>query len=122
MRSEIDEEADRFVSTGSLPREERVSALVSEAHERYRSEPGGSNSQVYPALARVPSNLFGVCVVNVHGAIVAAGDAEVEFAIMSVAKPFSPSRSCSRSSARSSGPRIRERCWASTQPGFPSTR
>jgi glutaminase len=71
-----------------LPDAGLVERLVSEAYERYRTVSEGSNSQVYPALARVPSGLFGVCVVSVDGALFALGDAEVEFAIMSVAKPF----------------------------------
>jgi glutaminase len=36
----------------------------------------------------VPAGLFGVCVAGVSGSLYAAGDAEVEFALMSVAKPF----------------------------------
>ena len=43
---------------------------------------------MYPALARVPRELFGICVVATSGDECAAGDAEAEFAIMSVAKPF----------------------------------
>jgi Glutaminase len=49
---------------------------------------GGANSRVYPALEHVPSELFGICVVGVDGAAYAAGYADVEFAVMSVAKPF----------------------------------
>jgi glutaminase len=36
----------------------------------------------------VPAELFGVCAVGTSGAVYSAGDAEVEFSIMSVAKPF----------------------------------
>ena len=61
---------------------------MDEAHERYRSDDRGETSSVYPALARVPRELFGICVVATSGDECAAGDAEVEFAIMSVAKPF----------------------------------
>jgi glutaminase len=43
---------------------------------------------VYPALARVPADLFGICIVATSGDVYAAGDAEREFTIMSVAKPF----------------------------------
>jgi glutaminase len=77
-----------FVSTGELPPPELARKLVAEAHERYRSTADGAVSEVYPALARVPPDLFGICVVATHGAIFSVGDAEVEFAIMSVAKPF----------------------------------
>ena len=45
-------------------------------------------SEVYPALARVPPELFGICVAAVDGRVHSVGDAEVEFTMMSVAKPF----------------------------------
>jgi glutaminase len=48
----------------------------------------GSVSDVYPALRRVSPALYGVCVVAVDGRVHAAGDADVGFTIMSVAKPF----------------------------------
>ena len=56
-----------FVSTGHLPSPEQVKALVGEAHTKFKSNTDGKNSQVYPALARVPSNLFGICVVGTSG-------------------------------------------------------
>jgi glutaminase len=62
--------------------------LVDEAYETYKSVTEGKNSEVYPALARVPSDLFGVCVVGTNGNVYAVGDAEHEFTIMSVSKPF----------------------------------
>ena len=77
-----------FISTGSLPTPEMVTALVNEAHARYKTNTDGQVSQVYPALARVPSSLFGVCVVGVSGGVYAAGDTDYEFSIMSVSKPF----------------------------------
>jgi glutaminase len=79
---------ESFVSTGSLPPRELVQTLVVEAHERYRTNADGSISSVYPALARVSPELFGVCVAGTSGDVFAVGDAEVDFAIMSVAKPF----------------------------------
>jgi glutaminase len=77
-----------FVSTGRLPTPDRVQSLVTEAHARYKSNTEGENSQVYPALAKVPRDLFGICVVGTSGRISAVGDAEHEFSIMSVSKPF----------------------------------
>jgi len=76
------------VSTGQLPSPERVRALVKDAYERFKSNTDGENSKVYPALARVPSDLFGICVVGTSGNVYAAGAAEHEFTIMSVSKPF----------------------------------
>jgi glutaminase len=83
-------ESDRswYVSTGRLPPPERVATLVAEAHNRFKSNAEGKNSTVYPVLERVPSDLFGVCVVGTSGLVYAVGDAEYEFTIMSVAKPF----------------------------------
>ena len=80
--------APSFVSTGHLPPPERVRALVDEAHEGFKNVTEGKNSEVYPALARVPSDLFGICVVGTSGNVYAVGDAEHEFSIMSVSKPF----------------------------------
>jgi glutaminase len=65
-----------------------VQALVSDAHARFKSDTDGQNSQVYPALARVPSDLFGVCIVGTSGKVYPAGDVDHEFSIMSVSKPF----------------------------------
>lgn len=77
-----------YVSTGRLPPEDAVSRLVTSAHERFADVDLGHNSQVYPALANVPSDLFGICVVGLDGRIFSVGDAEHEFTIMSVSKPF----------------------------------
>ena len=77
-----------YISTGHLPPADLVTALVAEAHERFKSNTEGANSQVYPAMARVPSDLFGICMVGTSGNVYAAGDADYEFTIMSVSKPF----------------------------------
>jgi glutaminase len=76
------------VSTGQLPSPEQVRRAVDEAYERYRAAAGGERSRVYPALARVPADLFGICAVGTSGGVYAAGDADHGFAVMSVAKPF----------------------------------
>ncbi len=77
-----------YVSTGHLPAAESINELVSEAHRRFKSDETGNNSQVYPALARVPKDLFGICVVGTSGKIYEVGDSDYEFTIMSVSKPF----------------------------------
>ena len=85
-----------FVSTGRLPSPELVAQLVTEAHERYRTNSDGTASDVYPALGRVPSGLFGICVTGIGGAVYPAGDVETELTIMSVAKPFVYALVCDR--------------------------
>jgi glutaminase len=77
-----------YTSTGHLPPDEMVQNLVNEAYRRIRSNTEGQNSQVYSALAAASSELFGICVVGADGKVYAVGDAEHEFSIMSVSKPF----------------------------------
>lgn len=77
-----------WVSTGRLPPVDQVQALVCDAHERFKSNDEGHNADYYPALARVPRELFGVCLVGASGAVCSAGDTEHRFTIMSVSKPF----------------------------------
>jgi glutaminase len=85
----ITEQAKRpYISTGHLPDPETVRELVSDAHRRFKTNTDGQNSQVYPALARIPSELFGICVVGSNGSVYAAGDTDYEFSIMGVSKPF----------------------------------
>lgn len=91
MNTRVPEQAEAgqaFVSTGLLPPAELVKIHVTDAYERFKNNTDGKNSQVYPALASVPSHLFGVCVVGTQGALYAIGDTDHEFSIMSVSKPF----------------------------------
>jgi glutaminase len=79
---------DRFVSAGSLPGVGTLQAAVDEIHRVVAADAGGALSEVYPALAGADPTRFGLCVVSTTGTAVMAGDAEVPFTIMSVAKPF----------------------------------
>src|SRR4051794_5142979 len=88
--------ADAHVSTGRLPAPEQVQAWVEDAHARCAADTSGEVSRVYPALAEMPADEFGVCVVSTGGRAVAAGDADREFTIMSVSKPFVFARVCER--------------------------
>ncbi len=76
------------VSTGHLPPGDRVTTLVTEAHDRFKSVDAGTVADYIPALAQVPPELFGVCVVGVNGSIHTAGDTDYQFSIQSVSKPF----------------------------------
>src|SRR5262245_34869825 len=97
VRAGVDAGAESpFVSTGHLPAEQLVRSLVDEAHARYRANAEGATSRVYPALERARPDLFGLCVANVDGEVHAAGDADVEFTLMSVAKPFLYALVCER--------------------------
>ena len=77
-----------YVSTGALPPSPAVQEAVSDAYERYRTNADGRLSDVYPSLAAARPDRFGICVAGASGDVYSAGDAQIEFAIMSVAKPF----------------------------------
>ncbi len=78
----------RHVSTGKLPGDVTVRRLIEQTHHDLTVVDDGEVSSVYPALAAVPGNLFGICVVSLAGAEISAGDADVIFALMSISKPF----------------------------------
>jgi glutaminase len=76
------------ISTGHLPPEKQVQALVDESYRLFKSNDEGKNADYIPALAGTRRDLFGLCVVQTNGKIYAAGDTAVEFSIQSVSKPF----------------------------------
>lgn len=76
------------ISTGHLPSAEEVRQWVDKVHAQFRDNTEGQNAQVYPALARAPAGLFGICIAATNGTLFQAGEAEHEFSIMSVSKPF----------------------------------
>ncbi len=76
------------VSTGHLPSSVVVQKLVEAAYERFKPNLDGEQADYYPALARVPANLFGICIAGIDGTLYSAGEALFPFTIMSVSKPF----------------------------------
>jgi glutaminase len=63
--------------------------LVNEAHARYKDLQDGKNADYIPILTTVPSDLFGVVIVDASdGKVYAAGDTDYKFSIQSVSKPF----------------------------------
>ena len=89
-------EPGSFVSTGTLPSPEAIRSLVEQAHRLYAGNREGAASGVYPALERVPPDLFGLCVAGVTGNVYDSGDAAAEFSVMSVSKPFVFALVCDR--------------------------
>ena len=81
-------EADDYVSTGNLPSPAQVRGLLDAAYQQFAANNEGSVSRVYPALARVKPELFGICLAGVSGNTYSIGAAEHPFTIMSVSKPF----------------------------------
>lgn len=68
--------------------EAAIRTAVDEAHAKFRGNSDGKNADYIPALAKVPSNLYGITVVTVDGQVFEAGDTTVPFAIESVSKVF----------------------------------
>jgi glutaminase len=77
-----------FISTGTLPRQEEVRALVEIAYQRFRQDSEGEVADYIPALAQADPSLFGICIANTRGDTFAVGDADRAFSIQSVSKPF----------------------------------
>ena len=76
------------ISTGQLPDLVRVQASVAEAHTRFSSFNAGKNADYIPALATVPSELFGISLAGISGVAADAGDSDYPFTIQSISKPF----------------------------------
>lgn len=76
------------ISTGSLPPDDVVEAVLASVHDEVRPVTDGVNSPVYPMLAAADPAQFGLSLAGVDGSVHARGDAAVSFALMSVAKPF----------------------------------
>ena len=79
---------DGYVSTGTLPTQDEVRALLQTAYERFRHEGGGNVADYIPALAEADPALFSLCVVDTRGEALGVGDADHAFSIQSVSKPF----------------------------------
>jgi len=77
-----------YVSTGHLPPSSDVDRLLASAFDLFNGDAEGECSQVYPALARVDPDLFGISVVSTDGHVHSIGATDHAFTIMSVSKPF----------------------------------
>ncbi len=77
-----------FISTGDLPPADAIGRALDAVHDEVLPIAEGVNSPVYPMLAAADSAQFGLSLVGVDGTVHDRGDAGVEFALMSVAKPF----------------------------------
>jgi glutaminase len=82
------EHAPERVSTGSLPSDAEIQAIVSTGYKRFRHIAEGSVADYIPALAKASPEAFGVAVAGVRGRVFTIGDAEQEFTIQSISKLF----------------------------------
>jgi len=65
-----------------------LQAALEQAYRDYHGINEGQNAQYIPALAAADSERFALVAVTVEGEVFTVGDADVPFAIMSAAKPF----------------------------------
>jgi glutaminase len=71
-----------------IPGKAGVEAAVNAAHAKYKGLKEGKNADYIPALAKVPSELFGIAVVTVDGQVYTVGDVTQLFSIQSISKVF----------------------------------
>jgi glutaminase len=76
------------VSTGRLPPDAAVAALVAQARDRYAPVADGKVADYIPALAKASADWFGISVCGVGGKVFSVGEAERPFSIQSISKPF----------------------------------
>jgi len=62
--------------------------LAKEARAKFKDDAGGKNADYIPALAKVPSHLFGLTIVTVDGKVINVGDVNSPFSIQSCSKVF----------------------------------
>jgi glutaminase len=76
--------APRAFAQGGGP----IEAAVKSAYEQFRGLNEGKNADYIPALAKVPSNYFGIALATPQGKLYTAGDIEPTFSIQSISKVF----------------------------------
>lgn len=71
------------------PKRAQVEAVVKEAYEKFKNDPGGKNADYIPYLAKVDSKLFGIAIVTTDNQELKMGDINYAFSIQSISKVFS---------------------------------
>src|SRR5499426_2766422 len=71
------------------PARAQVEAVVREAYDKFKSDPGGKNADYIPYLAHVDSKLFGIAIVTTDNQELSMGDTKYAFSIQSISKVFS---------------------------------
>jgi glutaminase len=71
------------------PARAQVEAVVKEAYDKFKNDPGGKNADYIPYLAQVDSKLFGIAIVTTDNQELSTGDIKYSFSIQSISKVFS---------------------------------
>jgi glutaminase len=81
-----------FAGSALAQSSKEIDQALREAHAKYAALQEGKNADYIPALAEVPSNLFGIALVTTGGKMHAVGDADSLFSIQSISKVFTLAR------------------------------
>lgn len=72
----------------AAPSVEKLQSVAEAAHAKFKNLEEGKNADYIPALAKVPSGLFGVAIVTKDGDVIKVGDTDALFSIQSCSKVF----------------------------------
>lgn len=72
----------------AAPSVEQLQKVAEAAHAKFKNDNGGKNADYIPALAKVPSKLFGIVIVTKGGDVIKVGDVDTPFSIQSCSKVF----------------------------------
>ena len=75
-----------------IPDKAAAEAALQAAYAKYKGLKEGKNADYIPALAKVPSEYFGIALVTPDGQVVTVGDSDKEFSIQSISKVFTLAR------------------------------
>ena len=73
---------------GQAAGKNEIDAALTAAHAKYKGLAEGKNADYIPALAKVPSTLFGIALVTTDGQVHTVGDVDQLFSIQSISKVF----------------------------------
>src|SRR5689334_21068154 len=65
-----------------------IDAALNQAYTKYKGLQEGKNADYIPALAKVPSQYYGIALVTVDGQVHQIGDTDKLFSIQSISKVF----------------------------------
>jgi len=78
----------RAVPAATAADDDPIDELLEEAHKKFKGVKEGKNADYIPALAEVPSKLFGISLVTTDGKVYDEGDTKSLFSIQSISKVF----------------------------------
>ncbi|MCW3158219.1 glutaminase A [Micropruina sonneratiae] len=82
------EDVEQRALTGTLPAQQDVIRLMTQAYQRYRTLDEGVVADYIPILGRADPARFGLSLVGVNGFVHELGDTAVGFSIQSISKAF----------------------------------